>query len=196
MGIECKLPKFRASYVNLLKPKAIKGSSKEVYSVMALFEPGADLKVLKEAALKALEEKFGADKAAAIAKHPKFKTPFKDQAELVDEQGEQRPGTKAGGIFMNMSNELKPLVLGPDAQEMTDPRDFYSGCYAVAKCEVYAWEHETGGRGVSFSLLGIQKVAEGDRLGGTGLRADVSDFEPVADAGGAKGGTTAASVFD
>lgn len=196
MGIKVKTPKFRASYVNVFKSKPIKGSDtgKEAYSVMALFAPGADLSALKAAALEALKEKFGPDKAEGIAKHPKFKTPFKNQAELVDEEGTQRPGTEAGGIFVNLSNALKPLVLDTDCSEVMDPREFYSGCYAVASCEVYAWDHPTGGRGVTFSLLGIQKVGEGDRLGGTGIRADVSDFEPVAgaDSGGAG---TAGDVF-
>jgi len=200
MGIKVKLGSsaapFRASYVNAFKPKVVKGSDngKEVYSVMALFAPGADLAAAKAAALEAVKEKLGADKAEAIVKHPKFKSPFKNQAELVDDEGGQRPGTEAGGIFINLSNALKPLVLGPDCNEIMDAREFYSGCYAVASCEVYAWEHPTGGKGVTFSLLGIQKVRDGDRLGGTGIRADVSDFEPVAGADNGGAGT-AGDVF-
>lgn len=194
MGVKVKLPKFRASYVNVFKPKAIKGTDKEAYSVMALYPAGADLSALKAAALEAMKEKFG-DKAEAIAKNPKFKSPFKDQATLANDDGEMPPGTQAGAIFVNLTNELKPLTLAADCSEITDPREFYSGCYAVASCEVYAWDHPTGGKGVTFSLLGIQKVAEGDRLGGSGLRADVSDFEPVADAGATGGASTAADIF-
>lgn len=191
MGQEVKSGKFRTSYVKLDKPHPVPGSTKEVYSVVALFEPGADLKALKAAALAAMKDKWG-DKAEAIAKHPKFKTPFKDQAELVDAEGNQRPGTVAGAIFINLSHQLKPLILGPDAKEISDPRDFYSGCYAVAKLECYAWEHEVGGKGVTFSLLGIQKVAEGEKLGGTGARAEVSDFEAVE---GVTEGADASDVF-
>jgi hypothetical protein len=145
---------------------------------MALFAPGQDVSALKTAMFSALKDKFG-DKAEAVAKHPKFKNPLKDQRELVDAEGNARPGTVAGAYFLNMSHELKPLVLGPDAQEVTDPRDFYSGCYAVAKCECFAYDHEVGGKGVSFRLLGIQKVGEGEKLGGTGARATTSDFEAV-----------------
>lgn len=192
MGIEIKLPKFRASYVKLDKPYPVKGSDKEVYSVVALFEPGADIKALKNAAMEALKAKFG-DKAEAVAKHPKFKTPFKDQSEFLDEEGNQRPGTVAGATFLNLSHQLKPLILGPNAKEITDHRDFYSGCYAVAKADLYAWDHPVGGKGVTFSLLGIQKVAEGEKLGGTGARAEVSDFEAVE---GATEGGDANALFD
>lgn len=178
MGVAVKIPRFRGSYVNLDKPRAIKGSTKELYSVMALFEPGADLSAVKAAVSAAMEEKWPG-KSTVIAKNPKFKSPFKDQVELVDNEGEQRAGTMAGAVFINLSSGLKPLILGPNAKEPDDPRDIYSGAYYVAKCEVYAWEHEVGGKGVTFSLLGIQKVAEGEKLGGSGARADVSDFEPV-----------------
>lgn len=192
MGIEIKpkeCPEFRASYVYLQTPKPVnkKDGAKKKYSVMALFAPGQDISALKTAARKAVEEKFGADKALGIIKHPKFKSPFKDQAELVDDDGEQRPGTVAGAIFVNLSHEIQPVVLGLDARPMKDMREFYSGCYAVAQLEAYAWEHDEGGKGVSFGLVAIQKRRDGDRLGGGGLRADPDAFEPI------KGSATDAS---
>ena len=181
MGIELKfpeLPKFRVSYAHLEKPRKIPGADKELYSVMALFEPGADLSAVKKVMLEAMKEKFGT-KAEAVAKHPKFKSPLKDQSDLVNAEGDQRPGTKAGAIFINLSSEDKPLLIGQDRVPTDDHRVIYSGCYAVGKVEVYAWEHETGGKGVSFNLLGLMKVGDGDRLGGSGARADVSDFDGV-----------------
>lgn len=181
MGIELKfpeLPRFRVSYATLEKARKVPGSDKELFSVMALFELGTDLSAVKKAMLAALTEKFGA-KAEAVAKHPKFKSPLKDQGDLVSADGEQRPGTKAGAIFINLSSKDKPLLLGLDKIPTDDHRVIYSGCYAVGKVEVYAWEHETGGRGVSFNLLGLMKVGDGERLGGSGARADVSDFEGV-----------------
>lgn len=193
MAVEVKLPEFRASYVNVDRSKTVTnddGSTKEIFSVMALFAIGADIKVAKDAALQAAKDKWGADKAMAVIKHPKFKSPFKEQSSLVDDDGTQKPGTVAGGVFINLNHQLKPLVLGPNAKPIADPRDFYSGCHAVAKCEVYAWEHPKGGRGITFGLLGIQKVRDGERLGGGGLRADPSDFEAVA------GAENAGGVFD
>ena len=180
MGIEVFLPRFRASYVKLDKPHpASKKSEKLVYSLVALFDKGTDLSALKKAEAEALKAKFE-DKAEAVYKHPKYKSPFKDQSELVDVEGNQRPGTQAGNIFLNLANESKPLIVGPDAQPIIDIRDFYSGCYARAKVEVYSWDHPEGGRGTTFSILGVQKLADGEKLGGTGGRAEVSDFEPVA----------------
>ena len=192
MGIEAwlgtKEVPFRTSYVKLDKPYPVKGSvpPKETYSCVALLPKGFDLGPMKKAGLAALEAKFPG-KAEAVVRHPKFKTPFKDQSELINTDGEQNPGTEAGAIFINMSSQLPPLVVGMNGKPIQDPRDFYSGCYAIAKVDIYAWDHPTGGRGVTVGLLGIQKVADGDPLGGSAARAEVSDFEPISTAKDAAG---------
>lgn len=188
MGKELFLGPVTGSYVSLDKPKPIKGSDKETYSMMLLFKPGEDLSALKKAMFAAAVEKWS-DKAAAIVKHPKFKNPLKDQAELIDDQGDPRAGTTPGAMFINASNFLKPLVLDEAVNRVTDPRVTYSGALYRVKVEVFAWDHPTGGKGITVSLLGVQKVGDGPRLGGSGGRADVSDFQPVGD------GKTASDVF-
>lgn len=191
MGIELMVGPFIGSYVTLDKPKLVKGSTKELYSVMALLPAGFDLGPMKKAALAAIEEKpWGKGKSAAVAGHPKFKKPWKDQAEMVDNDGELRAGMTAGQHFVNFSNVLRPMLLDESATELLSAEKLYSGAQYRAKVECYAWEHETGGRGVTFSLLGIQKIGDGPRLGGTGARASTSDFEPVAGSG-----KTASDVF-
>ena len=46
-----------------------------------------------------------------------------------------------------------------------------SNCFARASVTVYPWEFQ-GKKGVSFNLCSVQKVSEGDKLGG---RVDASD---------------------
>lgn len=191
MGIKVKTPKFRANYAFVFKTKAVEkddGSTKNVYSVLMAFEKGADLSALKNAAKEALKEK-GMD-PEVVTKHPKFKSPFKDQATMVDDDGELRPGMVPGAIFVNASNEIRPLVVDANVQEIIDPRDFYSGCYAVASLEAWAYDNKFG-KGVSFNLLGLQKVADGEPLGGQGLRASTEDFAPIEGAGESTGGNSA-----
>lgn len=188
MGVELFLGPVTGSYVNLHKPKAVAGTTKEAFSMMLLFAPGADLKPLKDAMFKAAQEKWG-DKTPTVVKHPKFRNPLKDQAELVNDNGEPRPGTVAGAMFVNTSNTLKPLVLDEATNIVDDPRVTYSGAQYRVKVEVFAWEHDVGGKGITLSLLGVQKVGDGLKLGGTGNRAEVSDFQPVGD------GKTASDVF-
>lgn len=194
MGIPAKTPKFRAAFVKLKKPKPVGGNEDKLqYSLVALFAPGTDLSALKKAEAEALKAKFGA-KAADVYKHPKYKSPFKDQAmDFVDKDGKPYKGQQAGGFFLNLGNEDRPAVFDQQLNEIIDLRDFYSGCYAVAKVDVFSWEHVTGGRGTTFSILGVQKVAEGEPLSEQGGRASVSDFEPVE---GASAGADASSLFD
>ena len=188
MGIELFLGPVTGSYVNLHKPKAVKGTDKEAYSIMLLFAPGADLKPLRDAMFKAAQEKWG-DKAATICNMPKFKNPLRDQGDLVNDNGEQRAGTVPGAMYVNTSNTLKPLVLDEATNVVGDPRVTYSGAQYRVKVEIFAWEHDVGGKGITLSLLGVQKVGDGPKLGGTGNRAEVSDFQPVGD------GKTASDVF-
>jgi hypothetical protein len=69
-------------------------------------------------------------------------------------------------------------------QDIIDQDEFYSGCYARATVEAYAWEHPTGGTGVSFALHNIQRLKHGDRLGGGGKAKPSDEFEAMATADG------------
>jgi hypothetical protein len=181
--IEVKIPKFRGWYVSVFEPRPVQGdtSGKLLYSVLACFAPGTDLAPLKAAALKAAELKWKGQ-AAAVIKHPKFRPLFKDQTTLIDDDGNLRAGAEPGGYYLNLSNKIKPLVVGPNAKQTEDGEIIYSGAYFVALAGAFAWDHPTGGRGVSFSLKGIQQVGDGEKLGGGGSRAKPEDFEPIAGA--------------
>jgi len=182
MGYRATTPEFRASFVSVFKPKAVKGDTSGTvkYSVMALFPKGADLKALKEAAKSAAKDKWG-DTYEAVLKHPKFKMPIKDQADLVSEDGNPYAGTTPGALYCNFASEIKPGLVDEAVQDIIEQTEFYSGCYARAKVEAYAWEHPTGGKGVSFELHHVQRLRKGDPLGGAGVRSKPQDdFEPVA----------------
>jgi hypothetical protein len=58
-------------------------------------------------------------------------------------------------------------------------RDFYAGCFARAEIIAYAYD-QAGNKGIGLSLQNVQKLRDGDRLGGRKDAADV--FDAVGDA--------------
>ncbi|SFJ68956.1 ssDNA-binding protein [Methylobacterium brachiatum] len=189
-------PKFRASFVWVFKPKADKRDplKKPKYSVLMLFPKGTDLSALKAAAKAAAIQKWGSD-ADAKLKHPKFKSPFKDQATLVDGEGKPYAGVMEGGVAVEAWSYTAPGLAGPKldpstgkVEILTAETDFYSGAWARAKIRPYAWTNDLGGIGLSFDLVNLQKLADDDRLGGGRTRAE-DDFQPVeASVEGGEGG--------
>jgi len=157
-------PKFRANYPNVLTAKLNDLNGKEEFSVQALFEKGADLSKLKAAAHAAAIEKWGKNKIPKT-----FRSPFRDQADksTQDDSGNEilPPGHEVGGIFMNLKS-IKPIgVIDGNKKRITEPSDVYSGCYMRAAVAAYAYDFK-GNAGVAFGLRALQKVGEGEPLGG------------------------------
>jgi len=171
-------PEFRVSYPFIFRPGApIDPGQEPKYSVAMLFAPKADLSVLKAAVKAATVEKWGADQA----RWPKnLRSPFRDQGEKDDKQGYVR-----GAIFVVATSKQRPGLVDSNVQDIVEERQFYAGCYARATVRPFAYD-QAGNRGVAFGLQNIQKLREGEPLGGRS--SPQADFEPVAQNGG--------SVFD
>jgi hypothetical protein len=75
--------------------------------------------------------------------------------------------------------------------DIIEEKDFYSGCFARATVRAFAYSNK-GNNGVAFGLQNIQKLRDGDPLGGRTRPSD--DFQAVGDAGDSSSG--AGSVFD
>jgi hypothetical protein len=190
-------PEFRASYVNVFNPQAAKnmdgtpkiknGQPVMEYSIMALFKKGADLSQLEAAAKEALTAKFGTDKT----KWPKgLKSPFRDQADR-EKDGALPDGHEAGAVFMNFKTTVKPGLVNASNQDIIDPVEFYSGCWARAQVNASAYD-KNGGRGVAFYLDNVQKLRDDEPLGTNRVKASDA-FEPIA---GAVAGGNAGGLFD
>ena len=160
-------PKFRVSYPNVFKAKLNELSGKEEFSLNAIFEPGTDLKVLKEAAQAEIVKKWGADKD----KWPKnLRTPFRPSEDL-EKEGSLPAGHEKGSLFVRLKANRRPQVVDASVQPVLDEADFYSGCYARADVNAYAYDHK-GNRGVAFGLNSVQKMAEGEALSGSARPAE------------------------
>ena len=175
-------PIFRVSWPFVFTPRKNELNTKEEifeYSLMSLFGPEIVLKnglaKLIECHNNALINKFGDE-----SKWPKnLRSPFRAMDEKA-ENGIYPPGMSKGGVYMNLKSRQKPGVVDQNVQPILDETEFYSGCYAIAKVSAYAYDF-AGNRGVSFSVINIQKVKDGDPLGGRTRPED--DFKAIEGAG-------------
>jgi hypothetical protein len=170
-------PVFRVSYPNVFKARRNDLNGKDEFSVVALFEKGADLTALKKAAQEAIIAKWGPDQA----KWPKnLRSPFRDQAERAKDVDGKRilpAGHVEGAIFLNLKSSQRPGVVDQNVQDIIDESQFYAGCFARASVNAYAYDQK-GNRGVSFGLGNIQKVRDGEPLGNRAKPEQ--DFAPIA----------------
>jgi hypothetical protein len=168
-------PRFRASYPKLFKAELNEMSGKLEYSVVALFKKGEDLSKLKKAAEDLLVEKLGADRA----KWPKkLKSPFRDQSER-EKDGVLPAGHEEGAVFITLKSESKPGVINGNLEPIIDASEIYAGCLCLATVRPYYYD-KNGNKGVSLGLQNVQKVADGEPLGGARVAA-ATEFAPVAE---------------
>lgn len=157
-------PVFRLSYPNLFKPSYNKLAKREEYTITMLFDKktsAVDLKGLKELAQKVAIAKFG-------AKPGKIKSPFRDgDTEISDQTGELKKFTNPsidGMIYIRSWSKFPPGIVDAARQPIIAEDEIYGGCYCRAQLNCYAYD-QAGNRGVSFGLLHIQKVKDGDPFG-------------------------------
>ena len=165
--------RVRLSYAHLFEP-AETPSGEMKYSVMLLI-PKSDKETIRkieaaqEAAIQLGLKKFGGKRPANL----KFN--LRDGDEEMDT--EERPEFK-GVFFMNVSSTQRPGIVDRDLAPITDSSEVYSGCYAKASINFFVY-NTAGNKGVSAGLNHIQKIADGDYLGGRSRAED--DFENYED---------------
>lgn len=156
-------PTFRVSYPAVFQPKKQDDGS-EKYGVVMLFSKDADLKAMRIAARRAGEEKWGAKES-----WPKnVRMPFRDGDEKSDKEGYE------GHIFVSARANKRPGIVDGKLSPILDESDFYAGCYARATLIAFAYDTK-GNKGISFSLLNLQKVKDGESLAGRRNAADEFD---------------------
>jgi len=178
MSEKLMTPYFRVSYPYVFEPRINDKGTKE-WTMQMIFDverlskdkTQAELfKGLRQAVKDCVIEKFG----EKVWKEKTFKSPFKDGADRDD-----KDVYPEGSIFIeSKTTNRAPKIIDKDKVEILDDEEFYPGCYAHATVSVYSWTYGKSRKGVSFGLSAIQKVRNGDRLGGGSSGAD---FDAVAD---------------
>ena len=163
--------KVRLSYEHLWEPVAIKDGEPR-YSV-SLIIPKSDTKTVK-AIQDAVEQAKQDGKAKFGGKIPaNLKLPLRD--------GDiERPEDEAyaNSYFINCNSKDKPQIVDRNVQPIIDRSEVYSGCYARVSISLYPF-NTNGNRGIACGLGNIQKVADGEPLGGRTRAED--DFEAYED---------------
>lgn len=165
-------PVFRGSFVWLNEPHAPPGSDNAKYSINVVLEKdNAEhmqfLKRLRKEIHELQVEKFGDPEV----KKYKFKSPIKDGDDELIEQWENC------WVFQ-ASTDRQPGVVGPDKAPIIDPKEIYSGAWYRISYSLYAWDHPTGGKGISVSLSNVMKVRDDEAFDGrTSAESDFEDIE-------------------
>ena len=162
--------KVRFSYVNIFRSRAFREGQDAKYSICLLI-PKNDKKgiakikaAMEEAVQEGIKSKWG-------GKLPKnLHLPLRDGDE---ERADEAPEYESM-MFMNANSNTKPGIVDKDLNEILDPDEVYSGCWGRASVNFYPYD-SNGNRGVGVGLNNIQKLKDGERLGGARASAE-DDF--------------------
>lgn len=181
-------PKGLTLWSSLFTPRKAKGGKEGKYEYSILVPKAADISVLKEEALTAGKEKFAKTFKDANGKWPSsIKNPFKktaDNDKLV--AGLEEAGLKAEDFpfFFAARSKDKPGVVGPNGKpEGVDQEQVYPGRWSRGTVQAYGYDVD-GNKGVTFGLINVQLLDNGDELviGGGRVSAE-SEFDAVEGAG-------------
>ncbi|WP_405328425.1 DUF2815 family protein [Ruminobacter sp.] len=153
----------RWSYANVWEPKAMEGG-KPKFSVSLIIPKSDSVTVGKIRS--AIEEAYrdGQSKLKGNGKSvpalSTLRTPLRDgDLERPDDPA------YANSYFVNANSASAPGVVDANRNEILDKSAVYSGCYGRASISFYAF-NANGNRGIACGLNNLQKIRDGEPLGG------------------------------
>ena len=157
----------RFSYLHCWEPDSVNGGDPK-YSVSAII-PKSDTKTIN--AIKAAIEQAKKDSVSKWGgKVPAtLKLPLRDGD--IDRPDDE---AYAGCYFFNANSRQAPQVVDAKVQPILDQSEVYSGCYGKISVTFYGY-NSNGNRGIAAGLGNIQKLRDGESLGGRSNAAD--DFQ-------------------
>ena len=157
----------RFSYLHCWEPDSVNGGDPK-YSVSAII-PKSDTKTVN--AIKAAIEQAKKDSVSKWGgKVPaNLKLPLRDGD--IDRPDDE---AYAGCYCFNANSRQAPQVVDSKVQPILDQSEVYSGCYGKISVTFYGY-NSNGNRGIAAGLGNIQKLKDGESLGGRTSAAD--DFQ-------------------
>lgn len=153
----------RWSYANVWEPKSINGGTPK-FSV-SLIIPKSDTKTVAkikaaiEAAYHEGESKLKGN-GKTVPPLAALKTPLRDgDAERPDDEA------YANSYFINANATTAPGIVDVDRNPILTRSEVYSGVYGRASISFYAF-NSNGNKGIACGLNNLQKVRDGEPLGG------------------------------
>lgn len=157
--------KVRLSYANVWEPASVNGGTPK-YSV-SLIIPKSDTRTIGlinaaiDNAIKQGAAKFG----GKVPNKAALKLPLRDGDTERDDEAYK------GAYFVNANSTTAPQIVDTAVQPILDRSEVYSGCYARVSINFYAF-NSNGNRGIACGLGNIQKIADGEALGGKTTAAE------------------------
>ena len=162
-------PDTRWSYANVWEAKSINGGTPK-FSV-SLIIPKSDtatvakVKTAIEAAYHEGEAKLKGN-GKSIPPLTSIKTPLRDgDLERPDDPA------YANAYFINANSATAPGIVDADRNVILARSEVYSGGYGRASINFYAF-NSTGNRGIACGLNNLQKIRDGEPLGGKSRAED------------------------
>ena len=162
-------PKTRWSYANVWDAKSINGGAPK-YSV-SLIIPKSDVKTVAkinaaiEAAYTEGESKLKGN-GRSVPALAAIKTPLRDgDVERPDDPA------YANSYFINANSATAPGIVDADRNPILERSEVYSGVYGRASISLYAF-NSNGNKGIACGLNNLQKISDGEPLGGRARAED------------------------
>lgn len=156
-------PDTRWSYANVWEPKSINGGTPK-YSV-SLIIPKSDTKTV--AKIKAAIEAAYHDGESKLKGNGKSVPPMAALKLPLRDGDSERPDDPAyaNAYFVNANSTTAPSVVDTDRNPILTRSEVYSGVYGRASISFYAF-NINGNKGIACGLNNLQKVRDGEPLGG------------------------------
>ena len=162
-------PDTRWSYANVWEAKSINGGTPK-FSVSLIIPKSDKVTIAKiraaiEAAYKEGEAKLKGN-GRSIPALSVLKTPLRDgDTERPDDEA------YANAYFVNANSATAPGIVDADRQPILDRSEVYSGVYGRASINFYAF-NSNGNKGIACGLNNLQKIRDGEPLGGKSRAED------------------------
>ena len=150
--------KVRFSYAHVFQPSAAVEGGTPKYSV-SLIIPKSDTETV------AKFQKAFEDAATTNAAFFGGAVPKGLKGGLRDGDAEKDDPAYANSFFVNANSANKPGVVDANMNPIIDPSEFYSGCFGRASVTLYPY-NASGTKGIAVGLNNVQKLEDGEKLGG------------------------------
>lgn len=156
-------PDTRWSYANVWEAKSINGGTPK-FSV-SLIIPKSDTRTV--AKIKAAIEAAYHEGEAKLKGNGKTVPPLAALKTPLRDGDTERPDDPAyaNAYFINANSATAPGIVDADCQPILERSEVYSGVYGRASINFYAF-NSNGNKGIACGLNNLQKIRDGEPLGG------------------------------
>ena len=153
----------RLSYANLWEPKSINGGAAK-YSVSVIVPKTDDTTIAK---INAAIEAAYREGAVKLRGNGKTVPPLNTLKTPLRDGDEDRPDDEAyaDSFFFNANSATAPGIVDKACEPIFERSEIYSGVYARVSANFYAF-NSNGNKGIACGLNHVQKLRDGEPLGG------------------------------